>query len=179
LVFIVRCSEPVHECGNDVDCANAGALAGKVPPVAPRLSETGSSTADAGSGWTSLCAPIVNPDGGGCKVSFTKDILQSKLGAGPGTWGCAASGCHDPKGGIAPQIDVLHADITYANLFHSGALNPYVNPCSTDPNKSDILHNLGGTDAGDHMPKSQPGVPSQSELDQIIAPWVLCGSPLN
>ena len=181
LTLMVRCSEPVHECGKDISCGDPGALAGKVAPGPPSTAGADSNnnpppaTADAGP--APLCTPIV--DGGNCSVSFTKNILLAKMGAA-GTWGCAASQCHDPQDGTLPKIDVSDPATTYANLYRSGNANPYINPCSTDAGASDILGNLSNpSTAGDHMPKDQPTLPSQSDIDTIIKPWIACGAPFN
>ena len=184
LVFIVQCSEPVHECGKDINCGDPGGLSGLVAPGPPNASGQDSNntknTPGADAGTSSLCTPIANPDGGGCTVSFTNDILGKKLGAA-GTWGCAASGCHDPQGGTPPKIDVADPATTYKNLFNSGSgAAPYINPCSTDPTKSEIMGNLAvPSTAGQHMPLGSTTVPSQADVDAVIKPWVTCGAPLN
>lgn len=183
LVFIVHCSEPVHQCGLDVSCGDPGALAGKVAPGPPNASGTDSNnnTNTSGDASTSqLCPTPVNPTGTGCTISFTKDILGKKLGAA-GAWGCAASGCHDPQGGTPPKIDVANPATTYANLYHSGTgAKPYVNPCSKADGDSEILGNLANpSTAGDHMPKGVTTLPTQSDIDTVIKPWVECGAPLN
>jgi hypothetical protein len=182
LIFVVHCSEPVRECGKDVNCGDPGDLAGKVAPGPPNAAGTDSNNTKGGAdaATSTLCPNPVNPMGTGCTISFTKDILQKKLGAAAGTWGCAASGCHDPQGGIAPKIDVSDPTTTYGNLYRSGTTNPYVNPCSKDATKSDIMGNLANpSTAGNHMPKGVPAVPTQMEIDTIIKPWVECGAPLN
>lgn len=184
LVFIVHCSEPVHQCGLDVNCGDPGDLSGKTAPGPPNAqgADSNNTTNKGGDASTAtLCPNPVNPTGAGCTISFTRDILQKKLGAAAGTWGCAASQCHDPQGGSPPKIDISDPATTYANLYHNGSgVNPYVNPCSKDPSKSEIMGNLANpSTAGDHMPKGVPTVPTQMEIDTIIKPWVECGAPLN
>jgi hypothetical protein len=126
------------------------------------------------------CMPYANPTAAGCFVSFKADILEKRMGAA-GTWGCAASGCHDPQGGVAPKIDVTDPLGTYINLYNSGSgAAPYINPCSTDPSKSEIIGNLSSpSTAGDHMPKGNSALPAQSEIDKVVRPWVECGAPFN
>lgn len=182
LAFIVRCSEPVHECGKDVNCGDPGDLAGKTAPGPPNAqgadSNNNNNTQGVDASVANLCAPIAGD--GGCSISFTKDILGKKLGAA-GTWGCAASGCHDPQGGSEPRINTDDPAYTYKHMYTNGAGGlPYVNPCSTDPAKSAFVGNLSNpSTAGQHMPLGHTDLPSQSDIDTIIKPWIQCGSPLN
>jgi hypothetical protein len=185
LVFVVRCSEPVHECGKDINCGDPGGLSGVTAPGPPNAagqdSNNTKTTPGTDSGVSSLCTPMVVTDGGNCGgISFTADILGKKFGAA-GAWGCAASGCHDPQGGTPPKIDVADPATTYKNLYNSGSGSaPYINPCSTDPTKSEILENLKSPSTlGQHMPLGNVNLPTQADIDSVIKPWVLCGAPLN
>jgi hypothetical protein len=129
---------------------------------------------------SAVCTPLANPGAQGCTVSFVNDILAKRMSA-VGTWGCAASGCHDPQGGVAPKIDVTDPSTTYVNLYNSGSgAAPYINPCSTDPSKSEIFQNLQSpSTAGPHMPLGNWDVPSAVDLKTIVLPWVECGAPFN
>jgi hypothetical protein len=198
LVICVRCSEPVHQCGLDINCGDPGGLQGDVAPGPPNAKgqdsnnqkTTGTGMGDGGgstAGFTGCLQadgktvlPLANPDGGGCTISFKNDLLAKKLGAA-GTWGCAKSQCHDPQGGVAPKIDVMDPLGTYTNLYNSGSgTAPYINPCSEDPTKSEILGNLANpSTAGAHMPQDNTALPAQADIDMIVKPWVTCGAPLN
>ena len=186
-VGLVRCSEPVHQCGVDINCGDPGGLLGKTAPGPPAsgggdINNPGpmaTSTADAGPPFT--CTPLVVPEGGTCSVQFDRDILQAKMSAaGTGVWGCAASGCHDPQGGSQPHIDVSNPSATYLALYNNSK-KPYVNPCSTDPSTSEILTSLGMGDATNgvnHMPLGNAALPTPADI-AMVTTWVACGAPFN
>ena len=187
-VGLVRCSEPVHQCGVDINCGDPGGLSGKTAPGPPNSAgqDSNNNPAPAPSGGAdagppATCTPLVTPEGGVCSVQFTRDILIGKMSAaGAGTWGCAASGCHDPQGGSQPHIDVQNPSATYLALYNNSK-KPYVYPCSTDPSMSEILTSLGmgdTTNGVNHMPLGNAALPTPADI-AMVTTWVGCGAPFN
>jgi hypothetical protein len=156
--------------------SDAGAYHGDDGSVGAGLDATGSPLGYACSGGP---AGGVNPSGVGCSVSFTRDLLATKMGA-VGAWGCASIGCHDPQSGVSPRIDVQDPLSTYANLYNSGSgPKPYINPCSELLEDSEIFYNLSSAPLYmNHMPMDNPDLPSAADLE-LVRSWVMCGSPMN
>jgi hypothetical protein len=106
-----------------------------------------------------------------------------------GEWACANSNCHGPSGSAgvatnAPTIDGSDAQAAYLSLaqFTGVDSEPYINACSSDPSRSAILCNLGGSCppampvAGDGV---TPTVPPSPESIQNLTTWLACGAPFN
>jgi hypothetical protein len=148
-------------------------------------SSSGGSSDDAGPGSqgaycvTTLGQTLVTATT--CSVSWSND-LYPKMQSG-GAWNCASSACHGTS-----QAPVLTgtADSFYTTLESytgtvssgAGAGQPYINPCSTDPTKSEFVCNtqtmgfcgLAGMPLG--LTITPAGLAD-------IATWVGCGAPQN
>jgi hypothetical protein len=164
----------LHACANESDVKFGGPNAlspDKAPPPPPNAADAGTSGDGGGS-----CAPI---DAGNCAVKWSTDIVP--LMRQDGGWNCSQGGsCHG--GAASPAINANDPKAAYDSLQRYTGIKgqPYINPCTTDPNLSSILCNCGGAAAtcGSLMPKPGSGTIQTAEMDKLKA-WVACGSPNN
>jgi hypothetical protein len=173
-------------CSNYVppDVANYGppnGLGGKTVPV-PADDDAGSgsgTTPPAGGAYACVTAGGSLVDAG-CSVSWSNDIYP-KMESG-GAWDCGSSACH----GVTPPVlatsshdyYVALANYTAAVASGTGAGEPYINPCSTDPTKSDFVCNTKTTGYCGTQPMPL-GLPIASAGLAELATWVACGAPEN
>ena len=136
---------------------------------------------DAGSvNTTTVCngAGPINPDGGGCTVSWSKDIYP-KMAAGQ-SLDCADGNCHGAGSATLPSIPGDNATTAWnslANYIDPGSPKPYVDICSKNADDSAFKCNLSGACLSAKMPLP-PGAATQDDLDKINS-WLSCGAPNN
>jgi hypothetical protein len=132
-----------------------------------------------------LCgdAALEASGGGGCAVSFAKDIYPNMTANG--AWKCASTGpCH---GGVqTPLIKAGTPQEVLASLSKGGEVPgnplPYINlDAGGDPTKSTFECNVNGQ-CGNVMPdtRTPPAARSLSK-DEVckIDAWLKCGAPNN
>jgi hypothetical protein len=140
-------------------------------PVNPIAQSDASVDPDAG-GACEAGAPMQDAN---CTVRFSESIYPEMM---PGkSLNCTASGCHSEKSGIAdPRISDSDPKRAWAQLVqYPLAGKRYVEPCSTDPERSAISCNLGRTGCGSMMPAA--GV--SAEMLGLVEKWLKCGAPNN
>lgn len=164
-------------CANESDVKFGGPNAlspDKAPPPPPNSGDGGSGGGDGGD--PNNCTPI---DASSCQVKWSTDIVP--LMTEDGGWGCGkGNSCHG--GAASPPINANDPKAAYASLrgWTGTKGQPYINPCTTDPNLSSFLCNCGGAtpQCGSQMPKAGSGTIQTTEMDKLKA-WVACGSPNN
>lgn len=117
-------------------------------------------------------------DGGPCTVSWSKDIYPN-MQAG-GAWNCAGAACHG-NGVQQPLFSgTEHTDYATLANYKGTAANgdPYLDPCSTDPTKSDFVCNVQTTGGCGAAPMPLGAALAASDVTKITT-WVSCGAPEN
>jgi hypothetical protein len=182
LVAVAACTSEYQKGADDPNYGAPNALAGQRQP-GPSSENGGAGGGEGGTSGGGTTAPVCVTaggsliDGGPCTVSFSKDVLPA-LGAA--TPACTLPSCH---GGLnppnPPKIEPADAKGMYQEFagFKMSNGAPYINPCSTEVNKSGLACNLYATGAcGTHMP--QGGQMAQDQITKIET-WLKCGSPNN
>jgi hypothetical protein len=115
-------------------------------------------------------------DGGACSVSWSKDILTGFVAPA-----CATTSCHGAS--ATPVINTSDPNATYTAFaqYVGSTGKPYIDPCSINPDDSEIAFNFDpaadATKKGQLMPQgSATGVPA---LVAPVTTWVKCGAPNN
>ncbi len=113
-----------------------------------------------------------------CAVSWQNDIYPNMQPNA--AWNCASSSCHGAGSVTQPVLSGTTSHSFYVTLANftgtTSAGTPYLNPCSTDPTKSDFLCNVTSTNVcGTAQMPLGIAIADTSK----IATWVACGAPEN
>jgi hypothetical protein len=181
---------PPNSLGQKVPGTPPGEDAGSSAPPPSSGSGGGDSGAVTGGDGGAPAAPAVAcVTAGGtlvapatCSVSWKTDIYPKMQNGG--AWNCASASCHGAGSVTQPVLSgtteasfyTVLANYTGTVASGTGAGQTYINPCSTDPTKSEFVCNTqaSGACGAAAMPL---GAPVASPT--AIATWVACGAPEN
>jgi len=170
----------VSGCMQDLT-TNYGSPTGLKGRDVPDASQPGTALVpDAGTvNTTTICGGLgpINPDGGGCTVSWSKDIVP-KMASGQ-SLACSDGNCHGQGSATLPSIpsDPTAAWNSLANYTDPGSPKVYVDICSKNADDSAFKCNLSGACLASKMPLA-PGAATDDDVAKINS-WLACGAPNN